>query len=53
MKKLLLIIAALFISFNTFAQEIETTIDGITYFLDLDNNEAYVLCNDENFDPVK
>ena len=50
MKKLLLIIAALFISFNTFAQEIETTVDGIIYFLE--NNEAYVVGNDEDFDPV-
>lgn len=50
MKRLLLIIAALFINFNTFAQEIETTVDGIIYFLD--NNEAYVVGNDEDFDPV-
>ena len=50
MKRLLLIIAALFISFNTFAQEIETTVDGIIYFLE--NNEAYVVGNDEDFDPV-
>ena len=50
MKKLLLIIAALFISFNTFAQGNETTIDGIIYFLE--NNEAYVVGNDEDFDPV-
>lgn len=50
MKRLLLIIAALFISFNTFAQEIETTVDGIIYVLE--NNEAYVVGNDEDFDPV-
>lgn len=50
MKKLLLIIAALFISFNTFAQEIETTVDGIKYFLE--NNEAYVVGNEEYCDPV-
>ena len=48
MKRLLLIIAALFISFNTFAQEI--TIDGIRYYLE--NNEAYVVGNDKDFDPV-
>lgn len=50
MKKLLLIIAALFINFNTFAQEIEITVDGIIY--SLENNEAYVVGNDEDFDPV-
>lgn len=49
MKRLLLIIAALFISFNTFAQEIYTTVDGIIYFLY--NNEAYVVGNDEDFNP--
>lgn len=47
MKKLLLIIAALFISFNTFAQEV--IIDGIKYFLY--NNEAYVMSHEKDFNP--
>lgn len=50
MKKLLLIIAALFISFNTFAQE-EITIDGIIY--EIDGTDLYIIDHEADFNPTE
>lgn len=47
MKKLLLIIAALFVSFNTFGQ----TINGIEY--ELEGNYAYIIGHEYGFNPTE